>query len=447
MGAIRLSYYNEGREVNDFFSFTRLEVCGEKGAICKKSYEKENHLGNVRVVISDKKLLTQANTSATSIAANDYFSPDVVNFSDYYPFGQALPSRTFAAESYRYGFNGMEKNLDINSQGNDYTTTFRQYDARVARWKSLDPLMDEYAHISAYAAFNNNPIYFPDPEGLEGEGEPLTEGEVTETLNELAEIAKILESQLANLKSIHQSVEKMEAIIDEHDSYTVMLSSSVIFNPRNAIMGIVMATHYWSEGIDEKHEAAISTLDELSKTFGENYAKYTELRKAFIVRIQSAETIKLKDGSIGRKLEGGKTHGNSKSAKGTFALYEIKLDGEHYKFGLAQIEKDGVSSIRKKDITYKSPSGEVKTIPKGTPIRLANQERVALKNYDGVQVTYTVHKNVTKLHMLDLEDSAIWDFFEKNGYIGDGNDSHSKKFGAPQKGNHPSRLTTKSFKH
>ena len=71
----------------------------------------------------------------------------------------------------------MEKNLDINSEGNDYTTQFRQYDARVARWKSLDPLMAKYANQSPYATFNNNPIFFSDPTGLEGEEKPLNKSE------------------------------------------------------------------------------------------------------------------------------------------------------------------------------------------------------------------------------------------------------------------------------
>src|SRR5690554_7044453 len=71
--------------------------------------------------------------------------------------------------SYRYGFNGMEGDPEVKGNGNSYTTEFRQYDPRVGRWLSLDPLMAKYPHQSGYAAFNNNPIYFTDPTGLEGE--------------------------------------------------------------------------------------------------------------------------------------------------------------------------------------------------------------------------------------------------------------------------------------
>ncbi len=71
--------------------------------------------------------------------------------------------------SYRYGFNGMEKDDEISGNGNSYTTQLRQYDPRLGKWLSLDPLMAKYPHQSSYAAFNNSPIYFADPTGLEGE--------------------------------------------------------------------------------------------------------------------------------------------------------------------------------------------------------------------------------------------------------------------------------------
>jgi RHS repeat-associated protein len=72
-------------------------------------------------------------------------------------------------EGYRYAFNGMEGDNEIKGQGNSYTTEFRQYDARVGRWLSLDPMEKKYPSFSPYSAFNNNPIYFIDPKGLEGE--------------------------------------------------------------------------------------------------------------------------------------------------------------------------------------------------------------------------------------------------------------------------------------
>ena len=67
--------------------------------------------------------------------------------------------------SYRYGFNGMEGDPEVKGAGNHYTTHFRQYDPRLGRWMSIDPLADRFPWQSPYAAFNNNPIYFEDARG------------------------------------------------------------------------------------------------------------------------------------------------------------------------------------------------------------------------------------------------------------------------------------------
>ncbi|MBU3661418.1 MAG: RHS repeat-associated core domain-containing protein [Flavobacteriales bacterium] len=91
------------------------------------------------------------------------------NIADYSPFGVQLDGRTIQGDFYRRGFNGMEKDDEVKGGGNSYTTEFRQYDPRLGRWLSLDPIEKKYPSFSPYSAFNNNPIYFIDPKGLEGE--------------------------------------------------------------------------------------------------------------------------------------------------------------------------------------------------------------------------------------------------------------------------------------
>ncbi len=86
------------------------------------------------------------------------------------PFGMLMPERSVGSANYRYAFNGMELDNEVSGNGNSYTTEFRQYDPRLGRWKSLDPLMAKYPMMSPYVAFNNNPIYFTDIYGLEGDG-------------------------------------------------------------------------------------------------------------------------------------------------------------------------------------------------------------------------------------------------------------------------------------
>ena len=69
------------------------------------------------------------------------------------------PGRKFSAgSSYRYGFNGQEINNEISQHGNSYITEFRQYEVRIGRWLSIDPLIKKYPGLSPYVAFNAKPI-------------------------------------------------------------------------------------------------------------------------------------------------------------------------------------------------------------------------------------------------------------------------------------------------
>jgi RHS repeat-associated protein len=88
---------------------------------------------------------------------------------DYYPFGMLLPNRHESSNEYRYGFQGQEKDDEIKGEGNSLNYKYRMHDPRVGRWKSLDPLAGKFPNMSPFVAFNNNPIFFVDPLGLEGE--------------------------------------------------------------------------------------------------------------------------------------------------------------------------------------------------------------------------------------------------------------------------------------
>jgi RHS repeat-associated protein len=55
---------------------------------------------------------------------------------------------------------------DINGEGNMYSTEFRMFDARLGRWLTLDPLMDQFPWMSPFVGMDNNPISLTDPLGL-----------------------------------------------------------------------------------------------------------------------------------------------------------------------------------------------------------------------------------------------------------------------------------------
>jgi RHS repeat-associated protein len=123
-----------------------------------KLFEMSNHLGNVLTVINDIKVPYDNNGDVAYYAT-------IVSTADYSPFGVQLDGRTESAETYRYGFNGQEKDDEVYGAGNSTTAEFWQYDSRLGRRWNRDPVFKEFE--SPYAAFANNPIWFRDPNGAD----------------------------------------------------------------------------------------------------------------------------------------------------------------------------------------------------------------------------------------------------------------------------------------
>jgi RHS repeat-associated protein len=77
-----------------------------------------------------------------------------------------MPGRKYVGSStYRYGFNGKEKDDETNVNGGSYDFGARMYDSRLGRWLSLDPLQAKYANLSPYNFTGNSPILYLDPDG------------------------------------------------------------------------------------------------------------------------------------------------------------------------------------------------------------------------------------------------------------------------------------------
>lgn len=123
----------------------------------QKDYELQDHLGNVRAIVSDIKL----SQLSAGVPAN--FTVDLRSYNNYYPFGSPMPDRNYLAEKYRFGFNGMEKDDEVKGNGSSYTTEHRFYDSRLGKWMSVDPVVNH--SVSTYIGFANNPVSYTDPSG------------------------------------------------------------------------------------------------------------------------------------------------------------------------------------------------------------------------------------------------------------------------------------------
>gem|GEM_PF-3538749 len=77
-----------------------------------------------------------------------------------------MPGRKYSEGEYRYGFNGKEKDSDINSL-TAYDYGFRIYNPAIGRFLSVDPLSRKYPFLTPYQFSSNTPISAIDIDGLE----------------------------------------------------------------------------------------------------------------------------------------------------------------------------------------------------------------------------------------------------------------------------------------
>jgi RHS repeat-associated protein len=198
-GSSRLGIFEVNRNVQNLVASNYLNNINTftRG---NKFFELSNHLGNVLVTISDRKVgidrgVYQYNilcpqcsppppgevstcppctnelvlTSSTPDGIIDYYTADVITANDYYPFGMTMPGRKYRnanAKSPRYGFNGKENDNEVKGEGNQIAFEARIYDPRLGRFLSPDPLEGDYPWQTTYAFAHNNPIKFIDFLGM-----------------------------------------------------------------------------------------------------------------------------------------------------------------------------------------------------------------------------------------------------------------------------------------
>jgi RHS repeat-associated protein len=118
-----------------------------------KNYELSNHLGNVLATISDKTIFN-----------TDHYNGLVYSAQLYYPFGWKIPTLSYTAKKYRFGFNNQEQDPETGWIHFKY----REDDPRVSRFFAVDPITEEYPELTPYQFASNSPIWMRELEGLEG---------------------------------------------------------------------------------------------------------------------------------------------------------------------------------------------------------------------------------------------------------------------------------------
>ncbi|ABQ05691.1 DUF6443 domain-containing protein [Flavobacterium johnsoniae] len=150
--AVKADYlggYQYKDNVLEFFPTAEGYVKNTNGAL-SYVFQYKDHLGNIRL-------------SYTKNAQNGL---EIIDETHYYPFGLKHEGYVALQESTnKYKYNGKELQDELGL--NMYAMDARMYDPAIARWNVIDPVTHHDA--STYGAFNNNPVYWVDPSGRDGE--------------------------------------------------------------------------------------------------------------------------------------------------------------------------------------------------------------------------------------------------------------------------------------
>jgi len=106
------------------------------------------------------------NQSGSTTEVNyDLYLPEVMSYSDYYPFLMKMPGRNDNSAGYRYQGQGQEEDNEFTEGMLSFE--YRVHDPRIGRFLSVDPLRQQYAYNSTYAFSENRVIDAVELEGLE----------------------------------------------------------------------------------------------------------------------------------------------------------------------------------------------------------------------------------------------------------------------------------------
>ncbi|NPD80663.1 hypothetical protein HPS57_01510 [Prevotella sp. PINT] len=134
-------------------------------------YYIKDHLGNNRAVVSENGTIEQ--------------------MTNYYPFGNSFADASTNPSLQPYKYNGKELDRMHGLDWYDYGA--RNYDPVLCQWTSVDPLCENYYHVSPYAYCLNNPVSNIDPDGRK----IVLTGNRAQNLAVLTELQKLTNDQLA----------------------------------------------------------------------------------------------------------------------------------------------------------------------------------------------------------------------------------------------------------
>ncbi len=190
-----------------------------------KQYELSNHLGNVQVTVSDKKIGVLSSNQVDFVA----YEPEVKSATDYYAYGMEMPGKTYQSTAYRYGMNTQEKDNEIYGPGNTLGALYWEYDARTARRWNVDPVVKEYE--GGYTTFGGNPIWSTDINGDDSLKVNSKTGNVMANLPEVTISAEKIEPATNIVVKLLERVKNPEVKVGELVASTALFISTDLSIP------------------------------------------------------------------------------------------------------------------------------------------------------------------------------------------------------------------------
>lgn len=161
----------------------------------------------------------------------------------------SMPGRKYEVQSgYRYGFNGKEKDKDLNSL-TAYDYGFRVYNPGIAKFLSVDPLTNKYPELTPYQFASNSPIAGIDLDGAEFKLKIL-DPNVTETFLLMWEAGDVYSARKIIFDALHTNIS--QAVIDNIYDPSTTLTDQKTIDPISKLRfaeGMTKATLEYDESI------------------------------------------------------------------------------------------------------------------------------------------------------------------------------------------------------
>ena len=133
----------------------------------------------------------------------------------------------------------MENESNSLLENDLYSTEYRFFDPRLARWMSLDPLMDQFPWMSPFVGMDNNPISLTDPLGLKAEGGGETY------------VDKDGKKQKSNFDAVTVAAKKpswLRIRISKMKRVSIKIGNELISSAKNASVKIKGGLMLWADG-------------------------------------------------------------------------------------------------------------------------------------------------------------------------------------------------------